>query len=193
MWARIVYATRSIIKKPFSKSNLLVTNTVSGGGLLVVGDWLQQLREREASERRIAHDWARSGRMFVVGLSQGPPHHYWYLALDRILPGRGGKQVCLKILADQLFAAPFFAISFIYVASLLEGAGLSQCWQEFKEKFPTIYLFDWLIWPPSQAINFLFIPSQYRVLYVNLVTVIWDVFLSYMKHKPDDILKESLL
>ena len=25
-----------------------------------------------------------------------------------------------------------------------------------------------------------------RVLYVNGVTVLWDVFLSYIKHKPED-------
>lgn len=63
-------------------------------------------------------------------------------------------------------------------------AGL--CWEEFKAKFPTIYLFDWVIWPPSQAINFALVPAKYRVLYVNFVTVLWDVFLSHMKHKPDD-------
>ena len=67
-----------------------------------------------------------------------------------------------KILADQLIAAPFFAITFIFGAGLLEGNNLSKCWTEFKTKFPTIYLFDWFFWPPSQGINFLFVPTQYR-------------------------------
>ncbi len=39
-------------------------------------------------------------------------------------------------------------------ASLLEGHTISECWSEFCAKFPTIYAFDWLIWPPSQYINF---------------------------------------
>ncbi len=26
--------------------------------------------------------------MLAVGLTQGPPHHFWYLALDRYLPGK---------------------------------------------------------------------------------------------------------
>jgi len=44
------------------------------------------------------------------------------------------------------------------------------------------FQFDWLFWPPSQYVNFHYVPATYRVLYVNGATVVWDVFLSYMKH-----------
>jgi hypothetical protein len=47
-------------------------------------------------------------------------------------------------------------------AALLEGRSLPEAWREFTEKFPTIYLFDWAIWPPSQAVNFLLVPQQFR-------------------------------
>jgi hypothetical protein len=30
---------------------------------------------------------------------------------------------------------------------------------------------------------FSLVPAQFRVLYVNLVTVVWDIFLSYIKHQ----------
>ena len=93
---------------------------------------------------------------------KGPPHHYWYLYLDKLLPGRSRSVVIKKILADQAVAAPFFAVTFIFGAGLLEGNSLRECWTEFKCKFPTIYLFDWMIWPPTQGFNFLYVPSKYR-------------------------------
>ena len=34
-----------------------------------------------------------TGRMFLVGLSQGPPHHYWYIWLDKLLPKRNLRTV----------------------------------------------------------------------------------------------------
>ena len=45
-----------------------------------------------------------------------------------------------------------------------------------------VFQFDWIIWPPTQYINFKYIPQSARVLYVNIITVLWDIFLSYIKH-----------
>jgi len=185
MFSKIQAAAKQAWKTSFGK-NLLLTNIVSSGGLLVLGDFIQQKVEISQNPDKEKYDTERSARMGLVGLSQGPPHHYWYLYLDKVLPGTSAATVCKKILADQLFAAPFFAFTFIYGASLLEGKSLVSCWSEFKSKFPTIYLFDWFIWPPTQAVNFALVPAQYRVLYVNGVTVLWDVFLSYIKHRPDN-------
>lgn len=41
---------------------------------------------------------------------------------------------------------------------------------------------DWCVWPPTQMINFFFVPNHYQVVYVNTVTMLYNVFLSYIKH-----------
>ena len=178
MFSKFRVSLQNAWRAGFGK-HLLVTNTVSSGGFFVLGDAIQQRLEMTQNPGR-KFDFKRNFRLGVVGLTQGPPHHYWYVYLDKFLPGKSYGVVMKKILADQIFAAPFFAITFIFGAGLLEGNTMSKiailcscsaaiilcllesCWREFKAKFPTIYLFDWVLWPPSQAVNFLLVPSQFR-------------------------------
>ncbi|KAG8231481.1 hypothetical protein J437_LFUL000198 [Ladona fulva] len=162
---------------------LWLTNTISCGGLLALGDCIQQFNEKTLAKNKAkSYDWGRTGRMFLVGLSQGPPHHIWYTWLDRKIPRKNASAVVKKILADQLIAAPFFAFTFFIGMGILEGKKFSGGVEEFKKKFAALYLFDWCFWPPVQYINFVWIPTEYRVTYVNVATVAWDVFLSYIKH-----------
>ena len=160
MFSKLRISLQSAWRAGFGK-HLLVTNTVSSGGFFVLGDAIQQRLEITQNPGQ-RFDFKRTIRLGVVGLTQGPPHHYWYVYLDKFLPGKSYGVVMKKILADQIFAAPFFAITFIFGAGLLEGKDVGACRREFKTKFPTIYLFDWVLWPPSQAVNFLLIPSQFR-------------------------------
>lgn len=179
-------------KKMFSTKYLLVTNTISSGVLLGAGDGIQQgIEFSRGKNYTVKYDWQRTGRLFTVGLIEGPPHHIFYGIMDKVLPGKSARTVVKKILADQIIAAPFFAIVFFMGAGLLEGKSSKESWEEFIGKFPAVYAFDWCIWPPSQAINFYYVPGQYRVLYINFVTVIWDVFLSFMKHKDQETLEQK--
>lgn len=178
----------SVFKKLFTRY-LFVTNTVVTGSLLATGDCVTQTVEkaytkREGDKSVRKHDWGRTGRMFTIGLMLGPFNHMWYNKLiEKIVTTGGTKGALKRILADQICAGPFFCFSFFFGMGMLEGRGVDGALQEVKDKFLTVYVIDWFVWPPAQFINFYFLPKHLRVVYVGFLTLCWNTFLSWYKHR----------
>lgn len=162
---------------------LLVTNIVGSGVLMVVGDVMaQEIELRRGIPDTKRYDWARIGRMFIVGALQGPMHHYVYNWMDKIMPVANLRNVIWKILIDQLFMSPACILIFYYTACYLEKKTIRETNDELKEKFLFIYCMDWLLWPGAQYINFRYLDTKYRVTFVNICTALYNVFMSYVKH-----------
>jgi protein Mpv17 len=39
-------------------------------------------------------------------------------------------------------------------------------------------LANWKIWPAANALSFAVVPLQYRVLFSNMVALVWNIYLS---------------
>lgn len=128
------------------------------------------------------HDFERTKNMITVGLLQGPFNHYFYIFLDRLLPGKNVKTVVKKTFIDQIIASPLSLGIFFIGLGKLENRSSHELLCEIKEKFFDTYKIDCCFWPPSQLINFLFVPMRYRVIYINLMTMFYDIFLSHTKY-----------
>ncbi|KAG9719112.1 hypothetical protein KCU73_g14892, partial [Aureobasidium melanogenum] len=49
---------------------------------------------------------------------------------------------------------------------------------------------NWMLWPFVQAVNFKFVPLQHRVLVVNVVSLGWNCYLSYLNSTGSPIPKD---
>ena len=47
-----------------------------------------------------------------------------------------------------------------------------------------LYVAEWVLWPPAQFINFYYLPTRYRVVYDNAISLIYDTYASYIQHSP---------
>ncbi|KAK2152531.1 hypothetical protein LSH36_326g05038 [Paralvinella palmiformis] len=153
-------------------------------GLSGFGDLMQQYYEH-LKKHGSGWDQRRSRNICLSGLVIGPICHFWYLYLDKALPGRTLRVVFKKVLADQIIISPLCVASFLFVIAYSEGATKLEMANEFKTKAPALLKAEWLVWPPAQVINFLVLPTRYRVLYDNLISLGFDNYYSYVKYRRD--------
>lgn len=125
--------------------------------------------------------------MAVSGMSIGIVCHYWYRYLDSKLSGRTSKIVLKKVIIDQFVCSPICIGMFFLTLAILERSNLSELKTQIVNKAHRLYLAEWVIWPPAQIINFYFLPTKYRVLYDNTISLGYDVYTSQVKHDRDDI------
>ncbi|XP_070195464.1 mpv17-like protein 2 [Littorina saxatilis] len=174
----------------FLSRNLFVTNVIAFGGLLSLGDCfsqnLQNYHQIKSTGQRREYDYARTGRMFILGMVLGPFGHFFYASLDKFIQGSSVSHVLRKIAADQLIGSPLFYSGFLIGGGALEGKSMRQCKVELKEKFSTIYMADCCLWPPAQFINFYFLPPRFRLIYISALSLVWNTYLSYIKHEAFD-------
>ncbi|EDW50365.1 mpv17-like protein 2 [Drosophila sechellia] len=157
---------------------LLLTNTIGSGLLLAIGDAIAQ----QGFGERKAFDYSRSGCMMITGSVIGPVQHGFYLLLDGVLPGTSVWGVLHKILVDQLIMSPIYIFLFFYVSSLLGGKTFVECNSELSEKFLYTWMLDCCFWPGLQYLNFRFLNSLYRVVFVNVANCVYVVLLSHIKY-----------
>ena len=66
---------------------------------------------------------------------------------------------------------------FIFIG-VLGGATPNLIMRKIKLDLWVGLLGSWSIWPLGHYLNFRFIPANYRLLYVNIVQIIYNVYLS---------------
>jgi len=124
-------------------------------------------------------DWKRLATLSAFGfLYHGPSGHYFYNWLDSKIEGTDAKAVFTKVAIDQLFWCPCFMTVFFTYLGLVNGDSFATIGNKIKSDLLTACQGSWKVWPVVHAINFKFISTKYRLLYINTVQVAFNMFLS---------------
>ena len=120
--------------------------------------------------------------------------HYWYQILDRVvMPKRptATATIVTKMLADQLLWSPINVCIFYASLAMMEGnvANISSILDE--KLLPTV-LAGYALWPLAHLINFKFIPSHNRLLYINVVNLFWSIYLAKVANSGHMIMPNSV-
>ncbi len=110
----------------------------------------------------------------------GPAATKWYQFLQkRINLQSHNATIAARVVADQTIFSTCNLALFLSSMSYLEGTDPKKKLE--KSYWPGLKA-NWALWPAVQAVNFKFVPLDQRVLVVNIVSLGWNCFLSWLNN-----------
>lgn len=159
--------------------NPLITKAMTSLVGWALGDFLAQVFISKA-----AFDMKRFITLSAFGfLYHGPSGHYFYNWLDKQIEGTSSKVVALKVLIDQTLWCPIFMSVFFTYLGLVNGDSLGTIGSKIKNDLFTAVQGSWKVWPIVHAVNFKFISTKHRLVFINGVQVAFNMFLSIIGSK----------
>ncbi|KAK6429501.1 Protein required for ethanol metabolism [Oleoguttula sp. CCFEE 5521] len=165
-----------------SASRPILTAAVSSAVLFGTGDAMaQHLVEKRGLKN---HDLGRTTRMVLYGGAVfGPAATKWFGFLqNRVkIPGRPNLEIVARVAADQCLFASTNLFVFLSSMALMEGTDPSK---KLESTYWNALQKNWMVWPAVQFTNFKFVPLESRVLVVNVVSLGWNCYLSFLNSQP---------
>ncbi|KAK4533638.1 hypothetical protein CCYA_CCYA18G4520 [Cyanidiococcus yangmingshanensis] len=159
------------------RTDPVLTKSITAAVISLVSDLLaSSLSGSKLSSRSLMNQ-------FSIGLAiRGPIVHYFHQFLDRVVFARVVNQshiavVIAKVIIDQfIFSPPYNALYFLIIG-LLEDRSLMEIGRKIRRELWGVMKTNWIVWTPANIISYYAIPLELRVLWGNLVGIIWTAIL----------------
>ncbi|CAM9775740.1 unnamed protein product [Ectocarpus sp. 4 AP-2014] len=186
----------------------IITKVITSGVICGIGDIMAQaLAFKTAATESFslgsflaALEFKRLAIYGVLGaLWIAPVVHYWFDGLDAVfkdkkaVPGAPPPSLIKRtfkifnmVALDQIIGAPLvnagFMFLFTFATALTSGTGGIESGKKagtmVKNGIWSTMLVCWKLWPIANTINFAFVPTKLRVLFMNFVGLGWNIYLS---------------
>lgn len=156
------------------------TQAITAALLAALADILVQQSVRSSTQRRVLMNWRRTLSIALYGLLwTGPSNHYWQLLLEHLFPDRTDPfRPAKKVTLDQLTYGPLNNIMFMsYISMVVENKSARATRSKLRADYPSVQLAGWRLWPLAQFLNQSFVPLDLRVLFSNVVSLLWTTFM----------------
>ncbi|KAH8107168.1 hypothetical protein BXZ70DRAFT_916685 [Cristinia sonorae] len=149
----------------------------TAGILFAGGDCIaQQAIERKGWKN---HDLARTARLgFYGGCMFGPLLTKWLQTLNRLQFKTPLRAVVYRTYLDQGVFTPAVVAFFFGSMTALEGKGVSEAVDRIQENYVPTLIRNWGVFVPAQIINFALVPNHLRFVFVGVVSLFWNTYLS---------------
>ena len=108
----------------------------------------------------------------------GPAAATWFKFLSRHVTLRSPNATILaRVACDQGIFAPTFIGVFLSSMAVLEGSSPKE---KLEKSYSEALLTNWMIWPFVQMVNFKLVPLHHRLLFVNVISIGWNCYLSFL-------------
>ena len=169
------------------ESNPILTKAITSGTVYTIGDVVAQQTELQGGDSTgdrsgVGLDGMRVLRSCLAGLiGHGPLSHMWYNVCDYSFENVLHLSAAfwpLKILVDQTIWGPIWNNTYIVLLGLMKRENLGTIWGDMKRTTVPLIVSGLKLWPLAHCVTYGLIPKENRVLWVDLVEILWVTILA---------------
>lgn len=159
----------------------LQTKAVTSATVYTIGDVIAQTQE--GTEFGKIDRW-RVGRSLAAGfIGHGPMCHVWYHVSEDFFDNvvnlhHAWWSFMPKILVDQFVFGPIWNNSYILLLGIMQLQRPAQIWDDMKRTTVPLVISGLKLWPFVHCITYGLIPVENRLLWVDLVEIVWVTILA---------------
>jgi protein Mpv17 len=158
----------------------LQTKAVTSATVYTIGDFIAQRTEgRDIGQL----DRPRLIRSLLAGLiGHGPLSHIWYDVsedlFENVLHLKDWWGTVVKVVIDQTTWGPFWNNTYILLLGLMKMDKLENIFGEMKRTTIPLIVSGLKLWPLAHCVTYGLVPVENRLLWVDLVEIIWVTILA---------------
>ncbi|GKY94862.1 hypothetical protein MPSEU_000451100 [Mayamaea pseudoterrestris] len=173
------------------QSNPILTKAITSGSVYTIGDLIAQRTEIGGSSDESPAEGFDGMRVLRSGLAgfigHGTLSHFWYLACDYSFEHVLHLSAAfwpLKILIDQTVWGPIWNNTYILLLGLMKRESLETVWADMKRTTVPLIVSGLKLWPLAHCVTYGLIPTENRVLWVDMVEILWVTILATQAAGP---------